>query len=121
MVIARHAYGDIYQAQEIEIKKKGKLFLKYESEDKKSVIEKEVFHFQSEGVGLSYFNSRKSIEDFAYSCFNFGLIRKCLYFYLLKTLFFKVMMRVLSKYLIQYTMKITKLNMKILVFSINID
>ena len=76
VVIARHAYGDIYQAQEIEIKKKGKLFLKYESEDKKSVIEKEVFHFQSEGVGLSYFNSRKSIEDFAYSCFNFGLIRK---------------------------------------------
>ena len=76
VVIARHAYGDIYQSQEIKIKKKGKLYLKFESDDKKTLIEKEVCKFNSDGVGLSYFNNNKSIEDFAYSCFNFGLDRK---------------------------------------------
>jgi len=76
VVIARHASGDIYKSQEIKIKTKGKLYLKFESEDKKTLIEKEVCNFDSEGVGLSYFNNNKSIEDFAYSCFNFGLDRK---------------------------------------------
>jgi isocitrate dehydrogenase len=76
VVIARHAYGDIYKSQEIKIKKKGKLYLKFESDDKKTLIEKEVCKFNSDGVGLSYFNNNKSIEDFAYSCFNFGLDRK---------------------------------------------
>jgi isocitrate dehydrogenase len=76
VVIARHAYGDIYKSQEIKIKKKGKLYLKFESDDKKTFIEKEVCKFNSSGVGLSYFNNNKSIEDFAYSCFNFGLDRK---------------------------------------------
>ena len=76
VVIARHAYGDIYKSQEIKIKKKGRLYLKFESDDKKTLIEKEVCKFNSDGVGLSYFNNNKSIEDFAYSCFNFGLDRK---------------------------------------------
>ena len=76
VVIARHAYGDIYKSQEIKIKKKGKLYLKFESDDKKTLIEKEVCKFNSDGVGLSYFNNNKSIEDFANSCFNFGLDRK---------------------------------------------
>jgi len=76
VVIARHAYGDIYKSQEIKIKKKGKLYLKFESDDKQTLIEKEVCKFNSDGVGLSYFNNNKSIEDFAYSCFNFGLDRK---------------------------------------------
>ena len=76
VVIARHASGDIYKSQEIKIKTKGKLYLKFESEDKKTLIEKEVCNFDSDGVGLSYFNNNKSIEDFAHSCFNFGLDRK---------------------------------------------
>ena len=76
VVIARHASGDIYKSQEIKIKTKGKLYLKFESEDKKILIEKEVCNFDSDGVGLSYFNNNKSIEDFAHSCFNFGLDRK---------------------------------------------
>ena len=76
VVIGRHAYGDIYKSQEIKIKKKGKLYLKFESDDKKTLIEKEVCKFNSSGVGLSYFNNNKSIEDFANSCFNFGLDRK---------------------------------------------
>ena len=76
VIIARHASGDIYKSKEIKIKTKGKLYLKFESEDKKTLIEKEVCNFDSDGVGLSYFNNNKSIEDFAHSCFNFGLNRK---------------------------------------------
>ena len=76
VIIARHAFGDIYKSQEIKTNKKGKLFLKFESDDKEVLIEKEVCKFDSPGVGLSYFNSNKSIHDFAKSCFNFGLRRK---------------------------------------------
>ena len=60
VVIARHAYGDIYKSQEIKTNKKGKLYLKFESDDKEVLIEKEVCKFDSPGVGLSYFNSNFS-------------------------------------------------------------
>lgn len=76
VVIARHAFGDIYQSKEIDIKKKGKLTLKFESSDKKQIIEETVFDFDSPGVGISYFNIDSSIQDFAFSCFNFALNRK---------------------------------------------
>ena len=74
VVIARHAFGDIYRAKEILIQKKGKLSLVYESKDGKK--EKETIHdFESAGVGLAYFNVFDSIYDFANSCFNFSLKR----------------------------------------------
>ena len=76
VVIARHAFGDIYKSREIDIKKNGKLTLKFESADKKDVVEETIFEFDSPGVGISYFNIDSSIRDFAYSCFNFALNRK---------------------------------------------
>ena len=57
-------------------KKNGKLTLKFESADKKDVVEETIFEFDSPGVGISYFNIDSSIRDFAYSCFNFALNRK---------------------------------------------
>ena len=51
VVIARHAFGDIYQAKEIDIKKKGKLTIRFESDDKKEVLENTIFNFDSPGVG----------------------------------------------------------------------
>ena len=76
VVIARHAFGDIYKSREIDIKKNGKLTLNIESADKKEVVEETIFDFDSPGVGISYFNIDSSIRDFAYSCFNFALNRK---------------------------------------------
>ena len=76
VVIARHAFGDIYQAKEIDIKKKGKLTIRFESDDKKEVLENTIFNFDSPGVGIGYFNVDKSIYDFANSCFNFALKKK---------------------------------------------
>ena len=60
----------------LHIKKNGKLTLKFESADKKDVVEETIFEFDSPGVGISYFNIDSSIRDFAYSCFNFALNRK---------------------------------------------
>ena len=76
VVIARHAFGDIYKSKEIDIKNNGKLTLRFESNDKKEIIEETIFEFNSPGVGISYFNVDSSIRDFAYSCFNFALDRK---------------------------------------------
>ena len=76
VVIARHAFGDIYKSKEISIEKKGRLYLRFESFDKKQVINEHIYDFSSPGVGLSYFNIDKSIKEFALSCFNFALNRK---------------------------------------------
>ena len=74
VVIARHAFGDIYRSKEITTKKKGKLVLYFEDENGNK-DEKVVHNFQSDGVGLAYFNEFDSIKDFANSCFNFALKR----------------------------------------------
>ena len=76
VVIARHAFGDIYKSKEISIKKKGRLFLRFESFDKKQIINEHIYDFSSPGVGLSYFNIDESIHEFALSCFNFSLNRR---------------------------------------------
>ncbi len=76
VVIARHAYGDIYKSKEIEVKEKGELKLTFESKNKKNKIVEKVCDFNSPGVGISYFNSDKSIKEFALCCFNFALKRR---------------------------------------------
>ena len=76
VVIARHAFGDIYKSKEISVKNKGRLFLRFESFDKKEVIDEHIYDFSSSGVALSYFNIDQSIREFALSCFNFALNRK---------------------------------------------
>ena len=52
------------------------MYLRFESFDKKQVINELIYDFLSPGVGLSYFNIDKSINEFALSCFNFALNRK---------------------------------------------
>ena len=74
VVIARHAFGDIYRSKEILTKANGKLKLVYEEQNKVKE-EIEIHHFNSDGVGLAYFNNFDSIKDFAYSCFNFSIKR----------------------------------------------
>ena len=50
--------------------------VKWTSEDGKDEIKHEVFNFTGPGVALSMYNLDKSIEDFARSCFSYGLIKK---------------------------------------------
>ena len=54
----------------------GKLEVKWTSEDGKDNKSYEVFNFPGPGVALSMYNLDKSIEDFARSCFSYGLIKK---------------------------------------------
>ena len=76
VVIGRHAFGDQYRATDFKVPGKGKMEVKWTSEDGKDEIKYEVFNFTGPGVALSMYNLDKSIEDFAKSCFNYGLIKK---------------------------------------------
>ena len=76
VIIGRHAFGDQYRATDFKVPGKGKLEIKWTSEDGKDTKNYEVFNFPGSGVALSMYNLDKSIEDFARSGFNYGLIKK---------------------------------------------
>ena len=76
LIIGRHAFGDQYRATDFLVPGKGKLEIKWTSEDGKEEIKRDVFNFPGSGIALSMFNLDKSIEDFAKSCLNYGLIKK---------------------------------------------
>ena len=76
VIIGRHAFGDQYRATDFKVPGKGKMEIKWTSEDGKDEIKYEVFNFTGPGVALSMYNLDKSIEDFARSCFSYGLIKK---------------------------------------------
>jgi isocitrate dehydrogenase len=76
LIIGRHAFGDQYRATDFKVPGKGKMEIKWTSEDGKDEIKHEVFNFPGPGVALSMYNLDKSIEDFARSCFNYGIIKK---------------------------------------------
>ena len=74
IVIGRHAYGDIYRAQDFRVPGKGKLKITFEGEDGET-IEREVHVFEGSGVALGMFNLDSSIRDFARASMNYGLNR----------------------------------------------
>ena len=76
IIIGRHAFGDQYRATDFTVPGKGKLEVKWTSEDGKDEKKYKVFNFPGPGIALSMYNLDRSIEDFARSCFNYGLIKK---------------------------------------------
>ena len=74
--IGRHAFGDQYRATDFKVPGKGKLEIKWTSEDGNEKKEFEVFNFPGPGVALSMYNLDQSIKDFARACMNYGLNRK---------------------------------------------
>ncbi len=76
IVIGRHAFGDQYRATDFIVPGKGKLEIKWTSEDGNEKKEYEVFNFSGPGVALSMYNLDQSIRDFARACMNYGLNRK---------------------------------------------
>ncbi len=76
VIIGRHAFGDQYRATDFKVPGKGKMEVKWTSEDGKDELKYEVFNFTGPGVALSMYNLDKSIQDFARSCFSYGLIKK---------------------------------------------
>ena len=76
VIIGRHAFGDQYRATDFKVPGKGKMEIKWTAEDGSDEIKYEVFNFPGPGIALSMYNLDKSIEDFARSCFGYGLIKQ---------------------------------------------
>jgi len=76
VIIGRHAFGDQYRATDFKVPGKGKLEIKWTAQNGGDEKKYEVFNFPGPGVALSMINLDKSIEDFARSCFNYGLLKK---------------------------------------------
>jgi isocitrate dehydrogenase len=75
VIIGRHAFGDQYRATDFKVPGKGRMEVKWTAEDGSQEIKYEVFNFPGPGIALSMYNLDKSIEDFARSCFGYGLIK----------------------------------------------
>ena len=73
IIIGRHAFGDQYRATDTVIKGKGKLTMTFTPEDSSEVQAFEVYNFEGGGVAMCMYNTDKSIEGFARSCFNMAL------------------------------------------------
>jgi len=72
VVIARHAYGDIYKNVEAKVAKGGKA--KLVVEDENGTREIEIFDYsKTAGVCMGMHNTDSSIISFAKSCFNYAL------------------------------------------------
>ena len=75
ITLARHAYGDVYKASEMQIPGPGKVKLVYTAEDgTKSAVT--VHEFKGPGVVQGMHNLDASIESFARSCFTYALATK---------------------------------------------
>ncbi len=75
IVIGRHAFGDQYKATDVKIPGAGKVTMKYTPADGGEEQEWEIFDFPDSGVAMGMYNLDASIEGFARSCFNYGLMK----------------------------------------------
>ena len=75
IVIGRHAYGDQYRATDFVVPGKGKLTMKWESEDGSDAKEFDVFDFPGGGVSMAMYNLDDSIRDFARACMLYAVDR----------------------------------------------
>ncbi len=67
VIIARHAFGDIYKAKDLKVKKGSTVNIELIDNDK-NIVKKEVHQFGSDGVTLGMLNEDESIRNFAKSC-----------------------------------------------------
>jgi len=75
IVIGRHAFGDQYRATDVKIKGKGKLKMTFSPADGSAEQTWDIFDFDGAGVAMGMYNTQKSIEGFAKSCFNYALMK----------------------------------------------
>jgi len=76
ITIGRHAFGDQYRATDFKVDRAGKLEIKFTPSDGSAPTDREVFTFGNDGgVALAMYNTKKSITDFAHSCFGYAYNR----------------------------------------------
>ena len=76
IIVARHAYGDIYKGIETRVTKGDKAYLTIKNDNniKKEI---EIFNFEnSDGISMGMHNTDSSIKSFAKSCFEYALNMK---------------------------------------------
>lgn len=74
IVVGRHAFGDQYRATDVKIKGPGKLTMTFTPKEGTPQTW-EIYDFQGDGVAMGMYNTAKSIEGFARSCFNYALMK----------------------------------------------
>ncbi|MCE5343521.1 MAG: NADP-dependent isocitrate dehydrogenase [Eubacteriales bacterium] len=75
IILARHAYGDIYRSVEFRVPGKGLAELCYTDTDGRET-RLPIHDFQGPGVILGMHNTDESIHSFAHSCFQYALYAK---------------------------------------------
>ena len=76
IVIGRHAYGDQYRATDVKIPGPGVLKMVFEPRGGGAATTWEVNKFPSAGIAMGMYNLDESIEGFARSVFEYGLMVK---------------------------------------------
>lgn len=75
IIIGRHAFGDQYKATDMKIDQPGTMKMVFTPKDGSDVQEWEIYDFPSSGVAMGMYNMDESIEGFARSSFNYGLLQ----------------------------------------------
>lgn len=75
IIIARHAYGDIYRNVEYRVGGPGKAELAFTDENGKETRQT-IHEYKGKGVLMGMHNLDNSIESFARACFNYALDQK---------------------------------------------
>ncbi len=73
IIIGRHAYGDVYKNQEMQIKKPGKAEIVFTPADGSEPTRLTVMDFKGPGVFQGIHNTEKSIRSFARACINYAI------------------------------------------------
>ena len=73
IIIARHAYGDIYRAVEYRVECPGKAELLFTDENGRELSRQTIFDFNGPGVLQAMHNRDDSILSFARCCFSYAL------------------------------------------------
>lgn len=76
IVLARHAYGDVYNSVESRVQAGQNAYLLITDEKGNEVERKLIHSFRGDGIVQGVHNLDKSIEAFARSCFNYALENK---------------------------------------------
>ena len=80
ITVARHAYGDVYKASELQVKEDSKAYILIKNADGSSE-EKLIHDFKSKGIVQAMHNLDSSIYSYAESCFKYACdIRQDLWF-----------------------------------------
>lgn len=75
IIVARHAFGDLFGGADMSLSRAGKVVLKFIPHDGGEPSEIEVCDIKGAGAALGVFNTEESVRGFARSCMNFGLQR----------------------------------------------